>query len=115
MKVVDVKNLKINDVVKYLHHEEGKSFFIETGIVKSENLYEDGITVHDIGGQWKQYVGRKFTLQLAPGCGDILSLCHNKREGTYSRRPSCTRDTVYVEKFTSASLICKAFYGKMKV
>ena len=60
MKVVDVKNLKINDVVKYLHHEEGKSFFIETGIVKSENLYEDGITVHDIGGQWKQYVGKFF-------------------------------------------------------
>ena len=60
MKVVDVKNLKINDVVKYLHHEEGKSFFIETGIVKSENLYEDGITVYDIGGQWKQYVGKWF-------------------------------------------------------
>ena len=33
---------------------------IETGIVKSENLYEDGITVHDIGGQWKQYVGKWF-------------------------------------------------------
>ena len=71
MNLLDVKNLKTNDIVKYLSHEEGKSFFIETGIVKSENLYEDGVTVYDIDGQWKQYVG-KWLIEEVIRDGDVI-------------------------------------------
>lgn len=75
MNLLDVKNLKTNDIVKYLNHENGK-FYIEIGVVKSENLYEDGVTVYDIDEQWKQYVGKWFIEEVTRD-GDVIY----KKEG----------------------------------
>ncbi|MEK4669179.1 hypothetical protein [Niallia sp. FSL R7-0271] len=60
-KILDVSTLKENDIVRYYNFDNGK-FLIDEGIVKSDNIYKDGIEVH--GDGWKQYVGKWFISEV---------------------------------------------------
>lgn len=55
--VCDVTNLKSGDVIHYLTHEKG-NYFIEKGVLKGDNIYDEGVKVH--GEDWKQYVSKYF-------------------------------------------------------
>lgn len=55
--VCDVTSLKSGDVIHYLTHEKGK-FLIEKGVLKGDNIYDEGVKVH--GEDWKQYVSKYF-------------------------------------------------------
>lgn len=53
----NVSGLVKGDVVFYYHHENG-SFYIESGTLAEDNIYEQGVEVH--GDGWKQHVGKWF-------------------------------------------------------
>lgn len=55
--VCDVKGLKNRDVIHYLTHDKGE-YFIEKGVLKGDNIYDEGVRVH--GEDWKQYVSKYF-------------------------------------------------------
>lgn len=57
-QTINVESLLAGDIVKYYNIDEHGEAYIETGTVKNNNIYNDGVEVY--GEDWKQYVGKWF-------------------------------------------------------
>lgn len=66
--VIDVYILQAGDIVYYTIVENGE-LMIEKGLVKYDNLYNEGVTVYGEG--WKQYVSKWFIIKVERG-GEVV-------------------------------------------
>ena len=57
----DVTTLVKGDIVHY-YNTGDEGFLIDKGVLKEDNLYNDGVEVH--GEDWKQYVGKWFICKV---------------------------------------------------
>lgn len=61
----DVTTLKGGELVSYTTYDSEKGFCVETGEVRAENFYEDGVMVY--GDDWKQYAQKWHIVKVVKG------------------------------------------------